>query len=314
MISENGALQGPGILSALRTERPGRSGVRDETSRPEPDRRQGSSLLGGSARSLLLTVLGELVVPGEKPVWTASLLYVLTGLGVTEQAARQAIARASDTGWIVSERFGREVRWSFTSTVTTLLQEITQRVTSLSAPPEHWDGNGIFLFVNVPQEKKAARKPLYTALGWAGFGNPAPGLWTCPHVDRLDEAKAVIEELGLRESTITAVGRLADMGLTTAEIIARAWTLDDVADRYAKLLDTYEDMEPEPGDNVLFSYLALVDEWRKFPAMDPQLPRDVLPDWIGRRAADTFVSLRTRWAPAARKRWTEVVQFTAPHL
>jgi phenylacetic acid degradation operon negative regulatory protein len=261
---------------------------------------------------LLLTVLGELVVPAKKPVWTASLLYVLTGLGVSEQAARQAIARAADTGWIVSERFGREVRWSFTTTVMELLHDITQRVTSLSAPPERWDGNGIFLFVNVPQEKKAARKPLYTALGWAGFGNPAPGLWTCPHVDRLDEAKAVIEELGLRDSTITAVGRLADMGLTASEIIARAWTLDAVAARYSKLLDTYEALEPAPGDDLLFSYLALVDEWRKFPAMDPQLPQDVLPDWIGRRAADTFVSLRTSWAPAARERWVEVVQLTAP--
>jgi PaaX-like protein C-terminal domain len=160
--------------------------------------------------------------------------------------------------------------------------------------------------------KASARRNLDLCALMAGFGNPAPGLWTCPHVDRLDEAKAVIEELGLRDSTITAVGRLAEIGLTASEIIARAWTLDDVAARYAKLLDTYEAMEPAPGDDVLFSYLALVDEWRKFPAMDPQLPRDVLPEWIGRRAADTFVSLRTSWAPAARERWAEVVQFTAP--
>jgi len=262
---------------------------------------------------LLLTILGELVVPGGKAVWTASLLYVLTGLGVSEQAARQAIARAADSGWIVGERFGREVSWSVTPTVTDLLDDITARVVSLYPAPERWDGNGIFLFVNVPQEKRAVRKRLYSALGWAGFGNPAPGLWTCPHVERLDEAKAVIEELGLRDSTITAVGRLADMGLTVPEIIARAWSLDDVAARYAKLLDTYEGLEPEAGDALLFSYLALVDEWRKFPAMDPQLPRDVLPDWIGRRAADTFVTLRAKWEPAMRERWAEIVRLTAPN-
>jgi phenylacetic acid degradation operon negative regulatory protein len=268
--------------------------------------------LEGSARSLLLTVLGELVIPDRKPVWTASLLYVLTGLGVSEQAARQTIARAADKGWIVSERFGREVRWSVTPTVTEMLDDITQRVVSLNAAPEHWDGNGIFLIVTIPQEKKAVRKPLYSALGWAGFGNPAPGLWTSPHVDRLDEAKAVIEELGLRDSTITFVGRLTDIGLTAPEIIVRAWSLDDVAARYAKLLDTYQGLEPEPGDEVLFSYLTLVDEWRAFPTMDPQLPQDVLPDWIGRRAADAFVTLRARWEPAMRRRWAEVVQVTAP--
>jgi phenylacetic acid degradation operon negative regulatory protein len=287
--------------------------VSDQTSKPEPARRRGNSLLGGSARSLLLTLLGELVVPAGEPVWTASLLYVLTGLGVSEQAARQAIARASDAGWIAGERFGREVCWSVMPTVTELLEAITARVVSLHPAPERWDGNGIFLFVNVPQEKRAVRKRLYSALGWAGFGNPAPGLWTCPHVDRLDEAKAVIEELGLRDSTITAVGQLAGIGLTVPEIIAQAWSLDDVAARYATLLDTYEGMEPGPGDELLFSYLALVDEWRKFPAMDPQLPRDVLPDWIGRRAADTFVTLRAKWEPAMRERWAEVVELTAPN-
>jgi phenylacetic acid degradation operon negative regulatory protein len=102
------------------------------------------------------------------------------------------------------------------------------------------------------------------------------------------------------------------VGLTAPEIIARAWSLDEVAARYATLLDTYEGMEPEPGDELLFSYLALVDEWHKFPAMDPQLPRDVLPDWIGHRAADTFVTLRAEWKPAMRERWAEVIHITAP--
>lgn len=284
----------------------------DETRSSEPDRRPGHAPLEGSARSLLLTVLGELVVPDGQPVWTASLLHVLTGLGVSEQAARQTIARASDKGWLAGERFGRTVRWSARPMVTEILDEITNRVMSLNAAPEHWDGNGIFLNVTVPQEKKTSRKRLYSALGWAGFGSPTPGLWTNPHVDRLDETKEIIEELGLRESSIVSIGRLADAGLTAPEIIARAWNLDDVAARYAKLLATYEGMEPEPGDDVLYSYLALVDEWRKFPAMDPQLPRDVLPDWIGRRAAVTFDTLRARWRPAARERWAEVVRLTAP--
>jgi phenylacetic acid degradation operon negative regulatory protein len=42
------------------------------------------------------------------------------------------------------------------------------------------------------------RKRLYTALGWVGFGNPMPGLWTNPHSDRFAEAKVIIEDLGLR--------------------------------------------------------------------------------------------------------------------
>jgi phenylacetic acid degradation operon negative regulatory protein len=279
---------------------------------PEADRRPGDSVLGGSARSLLLTVLGELVVPGSEPVWTASLLYVLGGLGVSEQAARQAISRASDTGWITSERLGRDVRWSVTPLLTETFEEITERVASLYTAPEHWDGNAVILWVSIPQGKKTARKRLYSALGWSGFGNPTPGLWISPHVDRLSEAKAIIDELGLRESVIAFVGRLAGIGIAGPQIVEQAWNLDAVAAHYATLLDTYEFLDPEPGDDLLFSYLALGDEWRKFPAMDPQLPRDALPDWIGRRAADTFVTLRARWKPSAAEHWAQVVRLTAP--
>lgn len=278
-----------------------------------PDRR-GKSPTEGTARSLLLTILGELVVPDGQPVWTASLLHVLTGLGVSEQAARQTISRAANAGWITSERLGRSVRWSATPKVKEMIDDITERVVSLNAAPEHWDGYGIFLNVTLPQEKKSTRRRLYSALGWAGFGNPIAGLWTSPHVDRLAETKAIIEELGLQESTIVSIGRLADMGLTAPEIIARAWNLDQVAARYANLLDTYQDMAPAPGDEMLFSYLTLAEEWRKFPAMDPQVPQDVLPDWIGRRAADIFVTLRDRWKPAVREHWAKIVQLTAPDV
>src|SRR5258708_37406470 len=65
----------------------------------------------GSARSLLLTILGEFVYREEQPVWTSTLLHILTGLGVEEKAARQAIARGAAAGWITSGRRGRRVYW-----------------------------------------------------------------------------------------------------------------------------------------------------------------------------------------------------------
>lgn len=72
------------------------------------------SVTPGSARSLLFTVLGELVWPTGKPVWTATLVHLLRGLGIEEQTARQAIARAASSDWITAVRLGREVSWSLT--------------------------------------------------------------------------------------------------------------------------------------------------------------------------------------------------------
>lgn len=280
---------------------------------PEPARRRrGGTTTQSTARSYLLTILGELVVPAGEPVWTAALLYGLGGLGVTEQTARQTIARAAEAGWLEAEKQGRSVRWSATPAVVEVIDEIVGRLMSLNTAPPRWNGDCLILVVTISDELRTARKRLYSALGWAGFGNPAPGLWASPHVDRLDEVRAIVQELGLDSCTISFIGRLAQVGLSDREIVARAWNLEDVATRYTALLDTYGDLRPEPGDDLLFTHLALVDEWRKFPAMDPQLPQDLLPDWIGRRAADTFVRLRAAWKPGARDRWREIAKLAAP--
>ncbi len=265
-----------------------------------------------TTRSLLLTVLAELVLPTREPVWTAALLYVMTGLGVAEPAARQAIGRAADAGWLHGEKVGREVRWCLGATGVQLIEDITRRVDSLSSAPQRWDRNCLVVAVSVPEEKRSVRKRLYDGLGWAGFGNPAPGLWASPHVDRLAETRRLIDDLGLRDSTLAFVGTTAGIGITDLEIVRRAWSLDEVAERYAQALATFAGAEPRPGDDVLLAYLSLVEQWRQFPYLDPQLPHDLLPDWIGRRAIRIFVDLRTSWSPMARQRWHEVVRATSP--
>src|SRR5690242_14039810 len=93
---------------------------------PVVTRRQ--ELGAASARSLLLTVLGELVLPTGAPVWTSALLDLLADLGVAEKAARQAILRTADSGWIEPRRSGRETRWSLTPSGERLLREGTARI------------------------------------------------------------------------------------------------------------------------------------------------------------------------------------------
>jgi phenylacetic acid degradation operon negative regulatory protein len=266
----------------------------------------------GSARSLLLTVLSELALPLNKPTWTASLLYVLTGLGLEEQTARQAIARAADAGLISSEKHGRTVRWSVTEAGKAQIEEITRRADSLINRPVHWDGSCLVLAVTVPQRLRAVRKRLYSSLYWQGFGNPAPGLWASPHVDRVDELRALIDELGLRDSTVTFIGNTLGIGLNDAEIVGRAWDFDNIGARYGKLIETYQNLEPEAGDEVLLTHLSLVNEYREFPGMDPQLPDDLLPNWIGHQATELFVRLHEKWSTATRERWLQIVEMTSP--
>ena len=271
-----------------------------------------AGLSNGSARSMLLTMLGELVFPADEPVWTSSLLYVLTGIGIEERTARQAIARGAAAGWITGERHGREVRFTLTPYGRALIEAGAERVYSVGADDGPWDGRWLVLMVTIPQSARAVRRKLYGALRWAGFGNPAASVWLSPHLEREAEARRTVDELGLGDSTLSFVGPAASIGLDEAEIVRRAWDLDEVAARYESLLDRVKGLRPRGGDPLLFNHVLLVNEWQRFPFLDPQLPQELLPNWIGRRAARVFRERREQRSAAALARWAEIVTLTAP--
>jgi phenylacetic acid degradation operon negative regulatory protein len=266
----------------------------------------------GSTRSTLLTLLAELVYPNKQPVWTSSLLYMLVGMGVEQQTARQAINRAAASDWITGERHGREVRWELTDNGKRIIEEGAKRVYSLHTEAEPWDGNWLILLVSVPEAQRAVRKKLYAALNWEGFGNPSAGIWVSPHLDREQQAREVIDGLELKDSTLAFTGKANAVGQSESEIVRVAWNLDEVTAQYEQLLIRYSGLKPRSGDPVLFTHVKLVNEWQRFPFLDPQLPEELVPDWIGRRAAVLFHQLRSEWYDAAQERWQEVVEETSP--
>jgi phenylacetic acid degradation operon negative regulatory protein len=266
----------------------------------------------GSARSLVVTIFAELVLPNADGAWTSSLLYLLTRLGIEEQTARQGIARCAAAGWIDGHRHGREVRWTLTDAGRRLIEEGARRVYSLGADEEQWDGNWLVVLVSVPQTRRLVRKKLYGALSWEGFGNPTPGVWLSPYPHRRAQIQRVVDDLELGGSTLAFLGSSLSVGLSDEEIVRRSWNLDAVAQRYRKLLAGFNGLAPEQGDPLLLTHVQLVNAWQRFPFLDPQLPAALLPDWIGRRAAAVFTGLRSRWYEDAQNRWRAVVTETSP--
>ncbi|TKA04983.1 PaaX family transcriptional regulator C-terminal domain-containing protein [Actinacidiphila oryziradicis] len=204
------------------------------------------------------------------------------------------------------------MQWTLTPGDRRLIEEGTKRIFSMSAPPEPWDGNWLILLVSIPQSQRSVRKKLYGALSWEDFGNPTPGVWLAPHPERRQGVQQVIDAFGLHESTLAFVGNSLPIGLREDEIVRKAWDLQDATDKYEQLLIRFSGLRPEPGDPMLFSHVELVSEWQGFPFLNPQLPEELLPHWIGRRAAVVFTQLRSRWYEDAQRRWHEVVKQTSP--
>jgi len=257
----------------------------------------------GSARSLLLTVLGEFVLPAGHPVWTATLVDVLAGLGVENTAARQALARTAADGWIAAERVGRRTRWALTASGRRLLTDGAQRIYGFAPSAASWDGRWLVLVVSVPERLRPARHVIRTRLAWAGFGSPVPGVWVCAHAGRESEAKQILADLGMVEDVYSFVGPFAGLGSAT-ELVHRAWDLEAVAGHYHTFLADFAEAAPSAGTPTLLAQARLVHAWRRMPFLDPQLPAELLPpDWVGHAAADLFRALHHDWATEARAAW-----------
>lgn len=259
-----------------------------------------------SARSLLLTVLGEFVLPRGQPVWTQVLIDVLGHLGVEQKSARQALARTAGEGLLTSDRAGRRVRWSLSEAGHRLLSNGAARIYGFGAPAQPWDGRWVVLLVSVPEARRQLRHRLRTRLAWAGLGSPTPGVWLSPDPAKQAEVADVITSLGLTGVSSSFVGPFGDIG-EQRSMVAQAWDLAEVEADYEDFLATFGDADPIETTDVLTHQILLVHAWRRFPFLDPRLPAELLPQqWAGARAAELFDLLHTRWQRPAQRHWQQL--------
>jgi phenylacetic acid degradation operon negative regulatory protein len=250
-----------------------------------------------AARSALLTVLGEYVLPVAGGVWQETLVAALGALDYKTQAARQALARSVTAGWLTTERHGRRSRVELTAETAAMLRTGAERIYGFGAPPE-WDGRWLLAVLRVPEERRDVRHQLRTRLAWAGFGSLGGGLWISPHVRRESE----LREMAAEEPAAELLSFRAELGALGApeRLIAEAWELAKVGEAYDEFIAGFGRLHPTTPDAVFRAQTLLVHAWRKFPFLDPDLPESVLPSgWPRKRAHDVFAERHAAWHPTA---------------
>jgi len=265
-----------------------------------------------SARSLLLTLLGEFVLPHDAQAWTGALVSGLAEVGVEEKAARQALARTAAEGLLESRRDGRRVRWSLTPTGSQLLREGAARIYGFRWQPQAWDGSWLVLAVSVPETQRQLRHRLRTRLTWAGLGSPMPGLWVSTDTGKQAEVAAVVDELGVDAFSFTGpFGVVGD----EQRVVRQAWALDDVEQRYRDFIAAHTGVRAPSPAAAFRAQVRLVQEWRRFPFLDPALPAELLPrTWPGGPAADLFRRRHDAWHAAAQGHWETLSSEAAARL
>ncbi|MFZ0188431.1 MAG: PaaX family transcriptional regulator C-terminal domain-containing protein [Streptosporangiaceae bacterium] len=252
-----------------------------------------------SARGLLFTLLGEFVLPGGGTAWTSAVLTSFARLGIEEKTTRQALMRTAASGWLDPEKVGRRTRWRLTASAQKMLTEGADRIYSFTGPGESWDGRWLLVYARIPESDRRARHVVQSRLTWAGFGSLGAGLWISPHPDREAEAISVLREAGVADAHVFVARR---SGLADVQVmVGAAWDLGAIEDRYEEFIEEFRATAPA---DVLARQVEIVHAWRRFPSIDPLLPRELLPArWSGLKAARLFADRHQRWSGDAKQEW-----------
>jgi ring-1,2-phenylacetyl-CoA epoxidase subunit PaaA len=279
--------------------------VRDEPTGAAVGATTGIAATAVSARPMLLTVLGDLVLPTGGRAWLGALAGAMETVGVAPSATRQALRRLVAQDLVVPERHGRRAAYVLTPAARRRLEEAAERIylrRSLT-----WDGRWRMLTYSFSEDERAARDALRRELSWLGYGSLGTGLWICPW-DLGTRLDAVLAKHGAAGAVETFTSQLDG---DDRQLAARAYDLSELRTAHRAFLDDLEDgadhVEPADDRDALRQRLELVHRWRKFLFLDPGLPAELLPvDWLGDRAADVFLRRYRALEPAGWRCWEQL--------
>lgn len=273
----------------------------------------------GSPPSLLLTLLGDYWWGQADPLPSAALVDLLADFGVSDVAARAALSRMVKHGLLASTRTGRHTFYAMTPRAQSVMRRGAERIVAFGAGTgDDWDGRWSLVAFSVPEPNRAAREALRTRLRWLGFAPLYDALWISPH-PRHDQALTALGDLGVTRATafVATSPDLPDATLAPQS----AWDLDGLAELYRRFVTTWEPTHAALSKGAISPVDALVrrtqlmDAWRAFPGLDPDLPRRLLPaDWPRDRARDLFLDTYEQLGAPASVRVRQVIGGYAPGL
>ena len=116
---------------------------------------------------------------------------------------------------------------------------------------------------------------------------------------------AIVRDLDV-EGAVLFRSAMTDIG-SPLDVAERAWPPGPLACQYEAFLSQLDNPAILNDAATTRRLLELVDTWRRFPLIDPDLPRELRPaDWPGDRAAREFALRRSAWASSGADWWAAI--------
>jgi phenylacetic acid degradation operon negative regulatory protein len=260
-------------------------------------------------QDLVITLLGTYVRPFARTVWSGGLVVLLGEFGFSDGAARAALTRLVRRELIARVRRGRNIHYRLTARCERLLIEGDGRIFSLGRLPAG-PGPWTVLWHQIPEDRRLERTRLGRRLRFLGFGSVQDSVWVAPQ-DHSSEVGELLGELGVADYGTVFVASVGGRAGLPA-LVARAWDLSGLSDRYEAFCAEFEPYlsgeGPSLGDREAFLVRTrLMHAFRAFAQLDPELPDELAPLSRPRtRASEIFDALYTRLAAPSQRHFDAV--------
>jgi phenylacetic acid degradation operon negative regulatory protein len=257
------------------------------------------------AKSLMMTIFGDAIVPHGGRLWLGSLIELVAPLGVTDRLVRTSVFRLAQEGWLVASREGRRSSYALLPEARPRFERANRRI---YAPPGlDWDGSWTLLLAPGGSIDASLRAAVRKELEWEGYAMLAPGLLAHPagDPDSLAEILARVDGAG-RIFACRATELEGIDARPLGELVNEGWNLSGVIDSYRRfiadfspLLALLQTQAPAPQAAFVMRSL-LIHAYRRVQLHDPMLPLALLPKpWPGSDAYALAQAIyRLTWAPA----------------
>lgn len=257
-----------------------------------------------AAGSLIVTVLGDAVLPRGGALWLGSLIQLMGVLGINERLVRTSVFRLAQDHWLRAETQGRRANYHLTDVGRHRFDEAARHIYAAAAP--QWDRKWRLL-IQVGEFSPRERDTLRRSMRWQGFGEITPGTFLHPSAD-LAACMEALDTDGLTDLRPRLMPLLSSSGgapgmASDARMVQQAWDLDALASGYQAFMHAYQPLARElkrrqrstKAAAPLWAFVArtlLIHDFRRLLLRDPELPADLLPArWPGQQAREQCATL-----------------------
>jgi phenylacetic acid degradation operon negative regulatory protein len=273
--------------------------------------------VGPNPQHLLATVLGEYLESSDADLPSAVVVAILREFGISESSARAALSRLTKRGLIAVRKAGRSPVYHLTPQAIARHRSRMRQFLEFGAAPPAWTGDWVTVSFSVPETGQPLRHIIRKTLIGLGFARLYDSVWIRPGSDTGSVHQALNELVDHAAGVRWSVMHTRFDPEVGPHGPAAAYALTGLAEQYESFIEQYRELRLAvrrgeiDAPEALVARTSVMDSWRRFPDIDPDLPERLLPaPWPRQQARELFLEIHSALGSPAEAR---LIEIATPH-